>query len=84
MYILFSFGLSFIISFVQRFFKKFYIKFLLNIKSFVYRYKSNRMIMFITCKRIIFIKDGRMEQTIENGQSKEENEKRITDIMLSL
>ena len=48
MYILFSFGLSFIISFVQRFLKKIYIKFLLNIKNFVYRYKSNRMIIFIT------------------------------------
>lgn len=48
MYILFSFGLSFIIFFVQLFLKEFYIKFLLNIKSFVYRYKSNRMIMFLT------------------------------------
>lgn len=48
MYILFSFGLSFIISFIQRFIKMIYIKVLLNIKSFVYRYKSNRMIMFIT------------------------------------
>ena len=27
---------------------KIYIKFLLNIKNFVYRYKSNRMIIFIT------------------------------------
>lgn len=36
------------------------------------------------CKRIIFIKDGRMEKTIENGQSKEENVRKITDIMLNL
>ena len=36
------------------------------------------------CKRIIFIKDGRMEKTIENVQNKEENVKKITDIMLHL
>lgn len=48
MYILFSFGLGFMISFLQRFLKKIYLKFLLDIKNFVYRYKSNRMIMFIT------------------------------------
>lgn len=36
------------------------------------------------CKRIIFIKDSRMEKTIENGQSKEENVRKITDIMLNL
>lgn len=36
------------------------------------------------CKRIIFIKDGRMEKTVENGQSKEENVRKITDIMLNL
>lgn len=36
------------------------------------------------CKRIIFIKDGRLEKTIENGQSKEENVRKITDIMLNL
>jgi ABC-type lipoprotein export system ATPase subunit len=36
------------------------------------------------CKRIIFIKDGRMEKTIENGQSKVENMRKITDIMLNL
>lgn len=61
MYILFSFGLSFIISFVQRFLKKIYIKFLLNIKNFVYRYKSNRMIIFITYVLniiIIFLQEG--------------------------
>lgn len=36
------------------------------------------------CKRVIFIKDGRMEKTIENVQNKEENVKKITDIMLHL
>lgn len=36
------------------------------------------------CKRIIFIKDGRMEKTIENSQCKEENVRKITDIMLNL
>lgn len=36
------------------------------------------------CKRIIFIKDGRIEKTIENGQNKEENVRRITEIMLNL
>lgn len=36
------------------------------------------------CKRIIFIRDGRMEKTIENAQNKEENIRKITDIMLHL
>lgn len=36
------------------------------------------------CKRIVFIKDGRMEKTIENGLNKEENIRKITDIMLNL
>lgn len=36
------------------------------------------------CKRILFIKDGRMEKTIETGQSREENVRKITDIMLHL
>lgn len=36
------------------------------------------------CKCIIFIKDGRIEKTIENVQNKEENVRKITDIMLHL
>ncbi len=47
-YVLFSFGLSFIISILQRFLKKAYVIFWLNMKRFVYKFKSNRMIMFIT------------------------------------
>ena len=48
MFITLSFGLSFIISFIQRFMKNLYIKHLLSISEFTYRYKSNRMIVFIT------------------------------------
>lgn len=36
------------------------------------------------CKRVIFIKDGKIEKSIENVQNKEENIRKITDIMLHL
>lgn len=48
MFFIFSFGLGFAISIMQRLLKNFYLKFLLDIKRFVYRYKSNRMIIFLT------------------------------------
>lgn len=48
MFFIFSFGLCFAISIMQRLLKNLYLKFLLDIKRFVYRYKSNRMIIFLT------------------------------------
>lgn len=48
MYILLTFGLSIFISFLHRHIKGIYVKYLLDIAGFVYRYRSNKMIVFIT------------------------------------
>lgn len=47
-YIVLTFGLSILDFFVRRYFIAFYEKYLLGIAGFLYRYKSNRMIVFIT------------------------------------
>lgn len=47
-YLLLTFGLSFIVNIYIKYFKKSYYRNILNINDFVYRYKTNKTLMFIT------------------------------------